>query len=214
MLGVLGGSFNPPHHGHLALARTALEQLGLERVLLVPARMAPHKRELPDPGPEQRLQMCRLACQDDPRIEVSTLELERPGPSYTVDTLRLIRASDPSVPLTLILGADMARTLPTWREPREIVRLAALAVAERDRSGQRAVLQALEPLSEDARVSFLEMDPVAASSSQVRAMVASGQDVRELVCERVATHIARYGLYSQGVPSADSPFPGAPSRPS
>ena len=126
--------FNPPHLGHLALARAAAGQLGLARVLLTPVLVPPHKPAKWDPGAEHRLAMCRLAIDEDPGLGVCTLELERPGPSYTVDTLRSIHESNPDAELTLIVGADMARTLDSWREPREILRLARLAVAEREGS--------------------------------------------------------------------------------
>jgi nicotinate-nucleotide adenylyltransferase len=193
-LGVLGGTFNPPHAGHTALARAALGELGLERVLLVPARVAPHKRLAEDPGPGHRLKMCRLAAEDEPGLEVSTLELDRPGPSYTVDTLNLIHANHPQVPLTLIVGADVALTLPLWRRPREIARLARLAVAVRTGTERDAVLAALRTLDKAAPV-FLAMDPVEASSSDIRARVAAGRPLEGLVSGRVHDYIDAHRLY-------------------
>src|SRR5271166_2146145 len=131
-LGILGGTFNPPHVGHLALARNALEELGLQRVLLMPAHTPPHKPTEEDPGPEHRLRMCCLSVTDTAGVSVCALEIERGGPSYTVDTLQAIHASHPDAQLTFIVGADTAGTLPAWREPAKLLGLAELAVAARD----------------------------------------------------------------------------------
>lgn len=196
-IGVLGGMFNPPHVGHLALARAAVEDLGLDRVLLTPVRVPPHKPAKWDPGAEHRLRMCRLAVQGDARLEVCTLELERPGPSYTVDTLRSINASDPAAELTLIVGADMARTLGSWRDPREILGLARLAVAERDGSTRHVVLDALKPLGGENRIVFLQMPRHHVSSSLVRRRLTAGEPIDELVGAEVATYISEHQLYGR-----------------
>ena len=120
--------FNPPHVGHIALAQAAASELGLERVLLTPVLVPPHKPAKWDPGAEHRVQMCRLAVRGDPRLGVCTLELERPGPSFTVDTLRSIHASDPDAELSLILGADGARRPGCRRGPRGSVELGRHAI--------------------------------------------------------------------------------------
>jgi nicotinate-nucleotide adenylyltransferase len=193
--------FNPPHLGHMALARAAAAQLDLDRVLLTPVLVPPHKPAKWDPGAEQRLLMCRLAARHDPLVEVCNLELERPGPSYTVDTLRAIHASDPDAELTLIVGADMARTLGSWREPHEILKLARLAVAERDDVTRREVLDALALLAGAGRVAFLDMAPRDISSSQVRRQITSGKQIEELVGADVAAHIAENELYGRQPPS-------------
>jgi nicotinate-nucleotide adenylyltransferase len=189
--------FNPPHLGHLALARAAASELGLERVLLTPVRIPPHKPAKWDPGSEHRLRMCRLAIDDDPHLGVCTLELERPGPSYTVDTLRSIHASDPDAELTLILGADMARTLVSWREPREILRLARLAVAEREDSNREEVLDGLTPLDARAGTVFVDMPRLDVSSSLVRRELSAGEPVDGLVGPEVARYIAQHQLYGR-----------------
>src|SRR6185312_6056737 len=143
-LGILGGSFNPPHIGHVALARAALEELGLERVVLMPLHTSAHKPGGEDPGPEHRLEMCRLAVAGEPGVEASALEIERGGPSYTADTLEQIHADDPEAELTFIVGADTALTLPGWRRPEQVLGLARLAVAGRQGSDGAQVLDALE----------------------------------------------------------------------
>ena len=193
-VGILGGTFNPPHRGHLALARHATSELGLDRVVLMPAYSAPHKGDEEDPGPQRRLAMCRLAVAGDPGLEVCDLEIERGGPSYTVDTLRAIDQSHPDNELTFIVGADMALTLPTWREPHALVGLARLAVAEREHGAQGDVLQVLAPLGAD--VAFLDMPAVDISSSLVRERVHDGESIEGLVEPAVAAYIAEHGLYS------------------
>jgi nicotinate-nucleotide adenylyltransferase len=202
--------FNPPHLGHLALARAAASDLGLSRVLLTPVLIPPHKPAGEDPGAEHRLRMCSLAVQADPRLGVCTLELRRPGPSYTIDTLRSIRASDPDAELTLIVGADVARTLGSWREPREILKLARLAVAERDGVSQREVLDALAPLhpddssGDDGQTVFVGMSPRDVSSSMVRERVLEGAPIDGLVSAEVAVYISQNKLYGtrRSVPTA------------
>jgi nicotinate-nucleotide adenylyltransferase len=204
-VGILGGTFNPPHVGHVALARCALHELGVERVVLMPAREAPHKPVGEDPGPKHRLRMCRLAVAGAEGLATCALEVERAGPSYTVDTLRAMHARHGDTQLTFIVGADAARTLPSWREPRELLELARLAVAEREGAGRDDVLRAVSAARSPATgsvdeasgtgVSFLEMGTVPVSSSLVRERVARGEPIEDLVGEAVARYIAEHGLY-------------------
>src|SRR3954447_15373478 len=176
-LGLLGGSFNPPHDGHLGLARAALGELGLDRVELLPVFAPPHKAIADDPGPEVRLELCRQAAGDDPRIGVCGAEILRGGVSYTVDTLRELDGSDE---LTFIVGGDMAMSLPSWREPDEILRLARLGVGDRGDANRPAIERALAPY-DAARIDFFAMPRIDISSTQVRALAAQGRSVGELV---------------------------------
>ncbi|HEX3391269.1 MAG TPA: nicotinate (nicotinamide) nucleotide adenylyltransferase [Solirubrobacteraceae bacterium] len=189
--------FNPPHAGHIELARAALGELGLECVLLVPSLIPSHKPVIWDPGADRRAQMCRLASSDESRIKVCTVELERPGPSYTVDTLRSIHDSHPDAELTLILGADMAATLDSWREPGEIVGLARVAVAQREGVSREQVMATLGPLGASERADFLTMSPRDISSSQVRRALTSGQPIEPLVGAEVAAYINEHELYGR-----------------
>jgi nicotinate-nucleotide adenylyltransferase len=196
-VGVLGGTFNPPHIGHLALAHRARAQLDLDRVLLMPANVAPNKpAPHEDPGAEHRLAMCRLAVAAERDMQASALEVRRGGVSYTVDTLQAIHDEHPDAELTLILGADTARTLPGWREPERLLGMAGLAVAERDGLDARGVREVLIGSSLEPQITTLRMDKVAVSSSQVRELVAAGRPVAELVGEDVARYIAEHGLYA------------------
>lgn len=174
----------------------AKSELGLARVVLVPAYSAPHKTDEEDPGPQRRLAMCRLAVGGESGLEVCALEIERGGPSYTVDTLRAIEESHPDSELTFIVGADMALTLPSWREPHALVGLASLAVAEREHGARGDVTRVLAPLAAD--VAFLDMPTVDISSSLVRERVHDGKPIAGLVEPMVAAYIAEHGLYRAG----------------
>ncbi|HUB36063.1 MAG TPA: nicotinate-nucleotide adenylyltransferase [Solirubrobacteraceae bacterium] len=213
-IGILGGTFNPPHRGHLALARSARAELDLEQVLLMPANVAPNKRsEAADPGPAHRLAMCRLAVASDaPGIEASSLEVERGGVSYTIDTLRAIHEHEGDVELTLIVGADTARTLAGWREPAQLLELAELAVAQRDGVGSEDVREALLGLHPSPRVRLLRMQEIAVSSSEVRERVGQGLPVGELVGEAVAAYIGEHGLYASAPPARKAAHAGEGAR--
>jgi nicotinate-nucleotide adenylyltransferase len=194
---VLGGTFNPPHAGHLALARVALVELSLDVVLLMPAHTPPHKAAAPDTAsPQQRLAMCELACGGVEGVRACALEVRRGGPSYTVDTLEEVHDAYPHARLTLIVGADIALTLPNWRRPRRLLELADVAVAERSGAGREQMLSALAPLNvAPARVRFLQMDPIDVSSSQVRERIAARESLDGALPSAVAEYIAQQQLY-------------------
>ena len=195
-VGIFGGTFNPPHLGHLVCAQEAYDQLGLDRVVLMPAGTPPHKPLPPGaPDGDARYELCRLAIADDERFDVSRIELDRPGRSYTVDTLRLLHARAPQDELTFIVGGDMAQTLARWREPEAILSLATLAVAERRGAKRAAIERALALLADAGRIVFFEMPRLDISSSLVRARLAAGRPIRYLVPDAVADAIAVRGLY-------------------
>ncbi|MEA2246586.1 MAG: nicotinate-nucleotide adenylyltransferase [Solirubrobacteraceae bacterium] len=203
-LGILGGTFNPPHIAHLVMAQEALEQLGLDRVDLMPVSNPPHKEASGDPGPAVRLELCRLATEGDDRLGVSDLEIERGGASYTVDTLRALHERVPEHELTFIVGGDMAHSVPAWREPEAILELARLAVAERQELRREDIAHRLEPLHSGDRVVFFDMPRIDISSSAIRERIAAGRSIRYLVPDRVADEIRARGLYRQaaGRPAA------------
>ena len=194
-VGILGGTFNPPHVAHLVCAQEAWAQLGLDRVVLMPVHTPPHKAAVEDPGCEVRFEMCRAAAEVDPWLEVSRLELDRGGPSWTVDTLRAIDASAQGDELTFIVGGDQAQGLPTWREPAAILELAVLAVAEREGIVREDVRARLGDLAPAGRLVFFDMPRIDVSSSDLRRRVAAGRPIRHLVPDRVAALIAERGLY-------------------
>jgi nicotinate-nucleotide adenylyltransferase len=199
---VLGGTFNPPTLGHLAIAGHAREQLGLERVALMPAGSPPHKPLAGDPGPGRRLEMCRLLVRGAERLSVCALETEREGPSYTVDTLRELHARHPETELTLIVGADVASTLPSWREPRALLGLAQLAVAERPGSDRSEVLSALAAVGGTERARFLDAPLIDVSSTRARECAAAGLAIERLVGVEVAEYVSEHALYRCGARAA------------
>jgi nicotinate-nucleotide adenylyltransferase len=198
-VGILGGTFNPPHVGHVVCAREARDQLGLDCVLLMPVFAPPHKPMPDEPGTEHRLALCRLAVEGERGLQVSALEIERGGPSYTVDTLRELDATRPEDELTWIAGGDMAASLPSWREPEVVLSLARFAVAEREGADRERIERALGSLAGRESVVFFDMPRIDVSSSMVRARVAAGRPIEDLVPEAVARYIAEHGLYRSAV---------------
>jgi nicotinate-nucleotide adenylyltransferase len=203
-IGILGGTFNPPHMGHLVMAQEAFEQLELDRVVLMPVAVPPHKEAGEDPGAAARVELCRLAVAGDERFAVSTLEVDRGGASFTVDTLRELHDLEPEHDLTFIVGGDMAQSLPAWREPEAVLALATLAVAEREGVRREDIARRLEPLHDGDRVVFFDMPRIDVSSSAIRRRVAEGRPIRYLVPDAVNEAIAERGLYRQaaGRPAA------------
>ena len=196
-LGLLGGTFNPPHIGHLVCAQEAHAQLGLDRVLLVPVHTPPHKETDGDPGVEVRVALCEAAVAGDVRFGVSRAEADVPGRSYTVDTLNRLHDARPDDQLTFIVGGDMAASLPQWREPRAILELCTIGAAARDGVGRDEVLERLERELPGAssRIEFFDMPRIDISSTLIRRRVAAGEPVRYLVPDGVAATIEREGLY-------------------
>jgi nicotinate-nucleotide adenylyltransferase len=198
-LGILGGSFDPVHYGHLLLAGSCREQARLDRVLFVPAGIPPHKqgREL-TPG-ALRLEMLSLAIAGDPAFEASPLEVERGGVTYTVDTLRGLHAARPSDELFLLLGSDMFADLPNWRRPSEVLALALPVVVLRPGAAEPD-FSALEGLATPERIlqarnARVSMPLVGFSSSALRERVASGRSIRYWTPRGVEKYIESAGLY-------------------
>jgi nicotinate-nucleotide adenylyltransferase len=195
-LGLLGGTFNPPHIAHLICAQEAFAQLELDRVLFIPVYEPPHKEVEAEPGVEHRIALCKAAVGDDPRFEVSRIEADVPGRSYTVDTLRRLHESSPEDELTFIVGGDMAHALPTWHEPEAVLSLATLGVAEREGVRRADITERLAGLAGADRIRFFDMPRLDISSSMIRRRVALGRPIRYLVPDAVASYIAAEGLYA------------------
>ncbi len=194
-IGILGGTFNPPHLGHLVAAQEAYRELDLDRVMLIPAAIPPHKPVEDEPGPEHRFELCRRAVGDDERFTVSDLELRRDGPSFTVDTLDILRSQSPSDELFLILGADIAAGLPKWHKPERVLELATVAIAQRRGTAKAAVQDALARLRGGDRARFFQMPRIGISSTMVRDRVRAGQPIRYFVPDGVMHYIETHRLY-------------------
>jgi len=196
-IGVLGGTFDPPHVGHLWLATLAADTLGLDRVLLMPAARPPHKRQRPISNAADRVMMTRLAITGDRLLDLSLIEMERPGPSYTVDSLEALRgAHGGSAGLVLVMAADSLAEIASWRQPDRLLELAEWAVGPRPGSPlpDRAALRARFGAAE-ARIHLLEGPSLDLSSSEIRRRVAAGRSIRYLVPRAVEELIADRGLY-------------------
>jgi nicotinate-nucleotide adenylyltransferase len=199
--GILGGTFDPPHIGHLALAQEAFARLGLDRVWFVPTGDPPHKPGRPISPAADRVAMARLATEADARFGVSEVELTLAGLSYTVRTLGMLRALwGADVEMTLILGWDMLLYLPQWHEPAKVVAaVEQVAAAHRpgfsaDQTEQERVTSRVAGLAE--KLVILPGPLLGVSASEVRARVASGLPIRYLVVDSVRSYIHEHDLYS------------------
>jgi len=180
-IGVFGGTFDPVHVGHLAIANAALDELGLDRVYFVPARRSPLKQDGPIASPEDRIAMLTAATRDEPRFRVSSVELDRKGPSFTVDTLEALRGEGD---LFLILGSDAYADFERWREPARIRDLATIVLAAR-------------PSAPNApkTVRVLDSPLMDISSRELRARAARGRSLRYLVPKEALRYIEEHRLY-------------------
>jgi nicotinate-nucleotide adenylyltransferase len=176
------------------LAHEAASQLRLERVLLVPAGEAPHRRIEPEPGPDVRLEMVRVAAEDDDLLEASDLEVGRDGPSYTFRTLELLHDERPGDHLTFLMGADVAASLESWRRPERVLELARVGVAVRPGTELDEAEASLERLGGEAEV--IRMPELGVSSTRIRRRVASGRSIRYLVPDAIGELIETRGLYA------------------
>jgi nicotinate-nucleotide adenylyltransferase len=199
-LGVFGGTFDPPHIGHLIAAQDARSALGLDRVVFVPAAVPPHKRTEAITPPGTRLAMVRAAIAGDAGFELDDLELRREGPSWTVDTLRALRDRLPDAELFLLIGTDQFAEFETWREPSEIRRLARVAVLTREGESD----------APDG-VRIVQVTRIDVSSTGIRARAAAGEPIRYLVPPAVEALIRLHGLY--GATSAPGPAGRTGERP-
>jgi nicotinate-nucleotide adenylyltransferase len=177
-------------------AAEALDQLGLDRVDLVPVHTPPHKEAEADPGVACRVELCELAAEGEDRVGVSRADADVPGPSFTVDTLRRLHAHRPEDELTFIVGGDMAASLRSWREPEAILELAFVGVAGREGLDRTAISHSLDGLrGAPDRIRFFDMPRLDISSSLIRRRVVAGRSIRHLVPDSVAAAIERAGLY-------------------
>lgn len=197
--GILGGSFDPPHYGHLALAETARAQLGLARVLFVPAGAPPHKRDVALSSVEERVAMVRLAVADNAAFEVSCIDAARPGPDYTADTLALVAGQHPEVARWyFLMGEDSLRDFLSWRDPAAILERATLAVMPRGEppADVDALVARLPQLAE--RLVWLDVPPIDYAATDLRRRARRGLPLRYLVPPAVAAYIRERALYSAG----------------
>ena len=197
-LGVFGGTFDPPHFGHLALARAARDALVLTEVLWAVAADPPHKRGQVRTPAAIRVRLVQAAIAGEPGMRLSRVDLDRPGPHYSVDAVAILANAHPGAELIFLIGGDSLRDLPTWHQPQDLIRRCRLGVLRRP--GAAFDLEALEraiPGLTD-RIDFIDAPPVSASSRDIRARAAAGGSLKGLVAPAVGELIAAERLYGRG----------------
>ncbi len=196
-IGLFGGTFDPPHLGHLILASEAQSQLELDRLLWILTPQPPHKLDQRITPTEHRLAMVNLAIGDNPLFELSRVELDRPGPHYTLNTIRLIAEQNPGAEIILIIGGDSLRDLPTWREPREIV-AACHEIGVMKRPHENAVLDELERDLPGirAKIRYVDTPLLEIASRELRNRIAEGRSVRYYLPTSVREYIEQKRLYN------------------
>lgn len=196
-IGIYGGTFSPPHNGHIRAAEAFLEQMWLDFLFVIPAAVPPHKAVDSSATPADRLAMTRLAFSGMEGVYVSDMELQREGPSYTVDTLRELWSEDKR--LFLLMGTDMVLTLDEWRSPEEIFKLCYPVYARRegDKILDDKILAKLAEYKEKYGkiVTKLSLEPMVLSSSEIRRRVKEGKSIAGLVPPAVEAYIKEHGLY-------------------
>lgn len=210
-IGIYGGSFNPPHVGHVLAATELVGLLQLDRLIVIPAAMPPHK-QLPEgtPTAAERLALCKLAFGDLPNTEVSDIEISRSGVSYSVDTVHELKRQYPDDELFLVMGTDMLLSFSNWYQPQEIANNVTLAVmhrSEKDEALDRSVDEAIRQLRQtmNAKIVTVENHPIETSSTQVRLLIAF-DCLAQLLPQKVAASIEQNGYYLHGQSRKNLPF--------
>ena len=197
--GIFGGTFNPVHEGHLHIARAFRKTMQLDTVLWIPTKVPPHKAAEDLALPEQRLEMCRLACRGEEVFQVSDLEIRREGKSYTADTLEELHEMYPKATFCLLMGEDMFLTLLNWYKPDTILRLAEICAVPRSVGHEVRLEEQAHVLREKGATVFLEQIPyLPLSSTEIREAVREGRSIRGKVPPLVEEYIRSRGLYAIG----------------
>lgn len=197
-IGIMGGTFDPIHMGHLILGEKAYEQLGLDKVLFMPCGNPPHKRNRKGRATdEQRAEMVRLAIKDNPHFELSLIEMHEEGYTYTYRTLEQLNAANPDTEYYFIIGADSLYNFDTWREPGRICQEAVLVIATRDHTPLKELDQQMELLAQKYSGNFIRLDTmnIDVSSELLRSWHKSGQSLRYYVPQPVISYIEKNDIY-------------------
>lgn len=196
-IGIMGGTFDPIHSGHLAMAEAALAQAELNRILFMPSKTPPHKRHSDVTKESVRAEMVKCAIAYREQFEFSDFELRRYGLTYTADTLALLQKERPDCEWYFIMGGDSFFQVEKWYRPEEVLRLAFILVVSRDGIPKEEMERQKEFLESkyEAKIKLLSMPRMDISSTEIRSKIALGEDVDDMVPEPVLSYINRYGLY-------------------
>ena len=197
-IGIMGGTFDPIHMGHLILGEKAYEQLGLDKVLFMPCGNPPHKRNRKGRATdEQRAEMVRLAIKDNPHFELSLIEMHEEGYTYTYRTLEQLNAANPDTEYYFIIGADSLYNFDTWREPGRICQEAVLVVATRDHTPLKELDQQMQLLSQKYNGNFIRLDTmnIDVSSHQIRQWISEEKSLKYYVPDKVISYMKENGIY-------------------
>lgn len=198
-LGVFGGTFDPPHFGHLILAEEARQQLGLDRVLWLPVGVSPFKKDLQISAPNHRVAMVQAAIRDNPAFELSRVDLERPAPQYSVDTVAILQQQFPTARLYWLMGQDSLRDLPNWTRGEEFIHACEIAVLKRpgvtmDLMDLSSVFAAFPELA--TRLHWVNAPQMEIAAHDIRQRVKHHRSIRYFVPPAVAEYITHTGLYT------------------
>ena len=199
-IGIMGGTFNPIHNGHLVLAETAYEQFKLDQILFMPTKNPYYKKMNQSATLKDRSAMVKLAIKDNPAFAFSDLELLRDGNTYTVETLRILTKNHSDTDYYFIMGADSLYHFETWRDPQDILNMAVLLVAARDDVSSHAIegqIEYLENKYESAKIHCLFTPNLEISSNNIRKRCKEGRSIRYLLPEKVREYILKHGLYQE-----------------
>lgn len=196
-IGILGGSFDPPHLGHLSIAEEVLKKLHLDEVWFVPAFVSPHKLSAPPVEASHRMKMLELMLHDKKHFKALDIELKKEKPSYTVDTLKELKKSHPKDEFFLIMGDDQLRVFLSWKDPEEIVKLARLVIVRRGEETDIAFLKNILPLWEAAKSGLLSTSLYPISSTEIRQLIKDGGDLKGFLTDSVIEYIKDRGLYTE-----------------
>lgn len=198
-VGIMGGTFNPVHYGHLFLAENSFNQLGLNTVLFMPSKNPPHKIIPGGISQDKRVEMISRAINNNPHFELSLMELDREGITYTADTLTLLTEENKDTEYYFIIGADSLLKLHTWKNPEIICNLCTIIAADRDDMGKEQLNKQIELLknSYNAQIKLIDMPAIGISSSDIRDRIANGKSIRYYVPDAVKEYITNEKLYER-----------------
>ena len=198
-IGIMGGTFNPIHYGHLFMAEHAYEQMGLDKVLFMPSNNPPHKNNSLIISNEHRSHMVELAIEGNSHFELSTMELDRKGTTYTADTLRILKDEHPNTEYYFIIGADSFFDIHKWREPENIFKLCTLLVFERnlvDKNKMEKQYRYLSSLYPHIKLEFLSMPAILISSENIRQRIKDNLTIKYYVPDKVLAYVGEHKLYT------------------